>query len=135
MDHDDKEANMVIPALDTILKGTKYEDVLSNYEKFFQQAKIVTIRDLENCPRYAGSNLCGHSTHEFIAFVRECTLNPPDPEPEPPPKKAAPKRKRATAKKKKAEPEPELITADPEPEKAEVVSDVDEEDVQSSSKE
>ena len=90
---------MVIPELDDILRGSPYEDVLENYKKFFEQTKIVTIRDLENCPRYAGPNLCGHSTYEFVAFVREATLNPPEPEPEPV-AEPAPKRTRKSSKKK-----------------------------------
>lgn len=87
----------VIPDLDKVLDGTEFEDKKENYKKFFAQAKIVTVLDLENCPRYAGSNLCGHSTYRFIAHVREYTLNPP---PEPAVVEKAPKKKRKYTKKK-----------------------------------
>ncbi len=117
---------MVIPELDVILKGSPYEDVLPNYKKFFEQSKIVTVRDLENCPRYAGPHLCGHSTYEFIAFVREATLNPPEPEPEPAPK---PKTRKSKAKKVTNKPAPE-----PEPVKAEAKTN-EEEDAQNFEKE
>jgi hypothetical protein len=98
----------VIPDLTEVLKGTEFEDKTENYKKFFDQAKIVTILDLENCPRYAGPRLCGHSTHAFIQHVREYTLNPPEPEPKP---------KRVYKKKTKSEevisePEPEMEPAD-----------------------
>ena len=116
---------MVIPELDDILRGSPYEDKLENYKLFFRQSKIVTIQDLENCPRYAGPNLCGHSTYEFIAFVREATLNPPEPEPEP-----APKPKIRKSKKK--------VTVEPEPEPEVVEEEAvinEEEDAQNSEKE
>ena len=93
---------MVIPELDTILKGSPYEDVLPNYKKFFKQTKIVTILDLENCPRYAGPNLCGHSTYEFVAFVRDATINYKEPKAEP--VKAPPK-----ARKKKVSSKPKPV--------------------------
>ena len=117
---------MVIPELDDILRGSPYEDKLENYKLFFRQSKIVTIQDLENCPRYAGPNLCGYSTYEFVAFVREAALNPPEPEPEPAPK---PKTRKSKPKKVTTEPEPE-----PEPVKEEAVIN-EEEDAQSSEKE
>ena len=119
---------MVIPELDDILKGSPYENVLENYKKFFEQTKIVTIRDLENCPRYAGPNLCGHSTYEFVAFVRDATLNPPEPEPvvEPAPK---PKTRKSKPKKVTVEPEPEPVVVEEEA----VINE--EEDAQSSEKE
>lgn len=110
---------MVIPELDDILKGSPYEDTLPNYKKFFEQSNIVTIRDLENCPRYAGANLCGHSTYEFVAFVREAALNPPEPEPAPKPK---------TRKSKKK------VVVESKPEVVETVTD-EEEDAQNSEKE
>ena len=116
---------MVIPELDDILRGSPYEDKLENYKLFFRQSKIVTIQDLENCPRYAGPNLCGYSTYEFIAFVREATLNPPEPEPEP-----APKPKIRKSKKK--------VTVEPEPEPEVVEEEAvinEEEDAQNSEKE
>ena len=116
---------MVIPELDNILRGSPYENKLENYKLFFRQSKIVTIQDLENCPRYAGPNLCGHSTYEFVAFVREATLNPPEPEPEPAPKPKI----RKSKKKVTVEPEPE-----PEPVKEEAVIN-EEEDAQNSEKE
>lgn len=108
-------SNTVIPALDKILAGTEFEDKLENYKKFFKQSKIVTVLDLENSPRYAGGNLCGHSTHKFIACVRDWTLNPP-PEPEPAPKKKVvkPKIKKATKPVVKHD-EPTLITNDVKP--------------------
>lgn len=89
----------VIPDLDKVLAGSEFEDKKANYKKFFAQAKIVTVLDLENCPRYAGSNLCGHSTYGFIAYVREYTLNPP-PEDTKPVEEEAPKKKRKYTKKK-----------------------------------
>ena len=110
-------SNTVIPDLDKILAGTEYEDKLENYKKFFKQSKIVTVLDLENCPRYAGGNLCGHSTHKFIECVRDYTLNPP-PEPEPEKVKPAPKKKVVKPKTKKAtkpvakRDKPTLITYD-----------------------
>ncbi len=117
---------MVIPELDDILRGSPYEDKLENYKLFFRQSKIVTIQDLENCPRYAGPNLCGHSTYEFIAFVREATLNPPEPEPEP-----VPKPKTRKSKSKKVTIKPELA-----PEPFEVKAEInEEEDAQNSEKE
>jgi len=93
----------VIPSLDKILAGTEFEDKLENYKKFFTQSKIVTVVDLENCPRYAGPKLCGHSTYAFIECVRNYTFNPPpEPEPEPEPEIVveAPKEKRKTSYKK-----------------------------------
>jgi len=95
---------MVIPELDVILAGSPYEDALANYKKFFEQSRIVTIQDLENCPRYAGANLCGHSTYEFIAFVRDATINYEEPAPV-----AAPKKARKSRKKAVVEPEPEVV--------------------------
>lgn len=110
----------VIPSLDEVLAGTEFEDKLDNYKKFFAQAKIVTVIDLENCPRYAGPNLCGHSTHAFIQHVRDYTLNPPEkvePEPEPAPKKTTKRRAKVSKKKDESkevinEPEPEVAEAD-----------------------
>ena len=99
---------MVIPDLDVILKGSPYEDVLSNYKKFFEQTKIMTIQDLENCPRYAGTNLCGHSTYEFIAFVRDATVNYEEPKAEP---ELAPPKPKARKKKVSSKPK-QVVKAD-----------------------
>ena len=102
----------VIPDLALVLAGTEFEDKLENYKKFLAQSKIVTIIDLENCPRYAGPNLCGHSTYKFIEHVRQYTLNPPPPEPEPKPKKVHKKKEELEPKEVVSEPEPEVETAD-----------------------
>lgn len=96
------EAYMIIPDLDVILKGSEYENALPNYKAFFEQTRIVTVRDLENCPRYAGPNLCGLSTYQFIDYVREATINYEEPkaEPEPAPPKSKARKKRVSSKPK-----------------------------------
>ena len=124
------ESYMVIPDLDVILKGSPYEDVLPNYKKFFEQTKIVTIQDLENCPRYAGTNLCGHSTYEFVAFVRDATIEFYKPVPEEPKAEPKPEPPKPPARKKKVSSKPKPVV---EP-VAEADSDKDE-DAQSSEKE
>ncbi len=100
---------MVIPELDVILKGSPYEDMLPNYVKFLEQSRIVTVQDLENCPRYAGPNLCGHSTYEFITFVRDATIEFYKPVPEEPKAEPAPAPPKPKARKKKVSSKPKPV--------------------------
>ena len=111
---------MVIPYVKSFVKVSKYEESAECIQRFLDLSKIVTIRELENCPRYAAPAVCGHSTYELITFIRECTINPPEPEPEPVKKTAY---KKPASKKAKAQAQPEKVTSEPV---LEVQADIDE---------